>query len=493
MHNALLAVPEFAIVLVHVVVLGGWLVRAVGYAPADRWTWFAVVPAIGFAAFGAELFVLGEARLLTRPTLYASCGCMAVLFAWRRPLAGFPRPAPAGAEPPGRRRVLVAVVALTVAVVIGGCFYPPRREDELQYHWPTPLLWAAHHGWVASPYRLSNGPALAEMFYTVGALFGNPTAAHFTAAGFVVVIAAACGALARAVGGPPWAAAAAAVSIPTFVADAPNAMNDNIVAAFALAAYVPLLCGAGLTPPASAVALTAILTAAAVSTKPFAVLAAAGLVAYLLARAVRPGPARRRMAASAVAVGLAVAVTLGVWAVHCRVRTGQWWDTQGYVMAASPADPMWDSAVAAGRLPRLVDRFTTPVLLPLQGSVGKEVGWRGNRIGPLVVVFALLAIPGTRRLGGQGRAKLAWLVGSALFFLVVFSPFSPKTRFHLFVWFSFAVASSVGLQWTLRPPRRRLAANLAFAAFVAMALFGPADASRRIFHFDQGLRRRLAP
>ena len=201
MHNAILAGPEFAIVLLHVFVWGTLAVRWSGFAPRDRWTWWAVVPAVGFAGLGAELFMLGEVRVLTRGAMYASTAVMLAGCVWGRPLAGWPRRA--AASRPRREAALAAVVAAAGALVLAGCFKAPAREDELGYHWPAPLLWAGAHGWVASPYRLTNGTALAEMLFTVAALFGNPTVAHLTSAAFLVVIVAACGALARRSAGRP--------------------------------------------------------------------------------------------------------------------------------------------------------------------------------------------------------------------------------------------------------------------------------------------------
>ena len=490
--------PEFALILLHVLAWGGVCLRLSGRRAFDPWTKLTVLVGCGLALLAGEMFLLGEVHLLYKSVWFLSSAVALAVLYWivssrpvgsMIPMAGSPSPAepgPADTFPLSRLRWLLLPIAVAALVVFVGCFRPAHSSDEWEYHWPAPMLWAHAHHWTASPYRLTSATALAEMLYTIAALFNNPTVAHFTSALFLVVVGGSVGSLARTVGASPWAAVAAAVSIPALLDYAPSAHNDLLVAAFAVAAYAVLFSDPQRTPSTATVGLCALLLGAAVSVKPFAVLTAPGVVLYLGLPWLRGGTlldraARSRSLRQAGAVSIAVVCTVAVWSIHCRVHSGHWWETRGMHFATDPTDPLWNSATVAGRHPRAIDWVAMPIGMPLLTAAGPETGQYGSRIGPLLLVFGLMAIPGVRRLSPTGRVKLFWLLGSALFFLFAFSPISPKTRFHLFVWLAGSVAAAVGLDWTQN--LRTRAAKVFFFLFVILALFGPIDASRTIFSF----------
>jgi 4-amino-4-deoxy-L-arabinose transferase-like glycosyltransferase len=281
------------------------------------------------------------------------------------------------------------------------------------------------------------------------------------------------------------------LSVPALIVCVPVAHNDNIAAAFALCAYAALLNGSTDPPAVSSIIAAALTLAAAVSTKPFTILAVPGVCIYIMYAACRIGNGRQELfrgAARSAAVAITIVLTLLLWAAHCHSHSGRIWDTSGYEMAASPADPLWDSPKAAGRKARPTDYIITPLVFPIEMTIGHERGFSGNRIGPLLLVFFPLGIWGIRSLKREERTTLCFLIGSAAFYLLMFSPTAPKTRFHLFVWGIGAVVAAIGLQWTQL--RRPCIARLCFAGFLLLASAGLLDACRHLYSFGHYLTQR---
>ena len=514
MWHSTVALLVWGTILLHAAALGGTFVRISGLRFCDGWTRLAVLGGVGLALFGLELFIVGEIRVLTRTTLLMSTAVTAALMLWncsggrladsfampRRKAAGGSRRFD-GAGPRGDRvTALWVALGIVFSLLVIASWRPPTDIDEVDYHWPAPLLWASAGGWVQSPYRLTNGPALAEMLFTVSAVCDNSTAAHLTGVLAVALIAAACGSLAKSVGVGALPAAAAAMSVSALICNGPEALNDKLAAAFALCAYAAMFGEQEASDSAWPRTLTtALLVSAAISTKPFTLLCVPGLCAYLLRRSMRSARAaggegdrsisRRSAIAGAAVLCAASAVTLGVWSAHCYAHTGKLWDNNGYAMASNSSDPLWDNPKAAGRAPRLQDFVTMPIILPVAATLGHESNVYGNRIGPLLLVFGLAGIAGARQLRPEHRFKLSWLLASAAFYLVVFCPISPKTRFHIFVWGIAAVLAAVGWEWT--QTRRPTTAQLARYLFLLLLAIGVADASRHLFSFGLQLGRRV--
>jgi len=129
----------------------------------------------------------------------------------------------------------------------------------------------------------------------------------------------------------------------------------------------------------------------------------------------------------------------------------------------------------------------TPIVLPVQMTIGHDDGAYGFRIGPLLLVFFPLGIFAIGELRSDRRVKLFFLIGSAVFFLWVFSPVSPKTRFHLFEWGIACVVAAIGLAFTQR--KRAWIAYSSFAVFMLLFAVGAVDACRRFYPFAAFLRR----
>jgi hypothetical protein len=478
------AIFALSLVLVHATALGGAFLRATRWVVRDGWTFTALLLGEGLALYGAEIFLLGEARILDRAVIYLSTAIMLGLIAWSRPweLVAI-ESEDRSAILPGRMRraILWALAGAVFAALLGAC---ARPTGEIVYHWAAPLLWADSHGWVNSPYQLTNGPALNEMILTVPALYGSSTAAHLLNLVFLLLLCASCASLALAVGAPPLAGLLAMLSVPVLLAYATASRNDNLAAAFALCAYAALFNASPKPPSGRAVLAATIALAAAVSTKPFMALAAPGVCVYILYTGYRRGADRSQRAASvARCAGLAtvLVLTLLIWVGHCYQLSGRLWDTRGYTIAQNPSDPLWNSPVAAGRKARLVDYLTTPIVLPVQMTIGHDDGAFGFRIGPLLLVFFPLGIFALRELPSDRRVTLYFLIGSAAFFLWVFSPTSPKTRFHIFDWGIGCVVAAIGFAFTQR--QRPWIAYSAFSVFMLLVAVGALDACRYFYSF----------
>jgi hypothetical protein len=479
------------LILIHVVAFGTAFARATRWIFPEGYTAVAVLLGMGLALWGGEVFLLGEAHLLNRQVLCASAVIMLGTSAWSHPwLLARAIPCRIGAR--GQSPMQVSTMWLAVAAIFGimiiACAHPPAFGDETQYHWPAAQLWASSGGWVKSPYRLTNGPALAEMLFTVPAMFNSSTAAHAIGVIFLLLITASCASLASAVGVDPLPAALAMLSIPTLLIAAPLSLNDNIAAGFALAAYAALLNGSIDKITRASIIAAAIALMAAVSAKPFAVFAVPGVCGYILYTSCRADRTQAALFTSlprSFAVAGVVALTLLLWVGHCYRQTGRLWDTNGYAIARNAADPLWNSPNAAGRHARPQDYLLIPVILPTEMTIGRENGPYGNRIGPLLLVFFPLGIAGLRVLERERRHTLYVLLGAAAFYLIAFAPTAPKTRFHLFVWAIAAIVAALGFSWTQR--QRASIASVCFAGFMLLVALGTLDACRHIYSFGQFL------
>ncbi|MGA2230783.1 MAG: hypothetical protein ABSH22_07775 [Tepidisphaeraceae bacterium] len=488
------AIFALSLVLVHATALGGAFLRATRWVVRDGWTFTALLLGEGLALFGAEIFLLGEARILDRAVIYLSTAIMLGLIALLRPweLVAIESEDRAAILPGRIRRTIMWVSAGAVfAAVVGACPQPTQDIDEIVYHWAAPLLWADSHGWVNSPSLLTNGPALAEMICTVPAMYGSSTAAHLLNVVFLLLFCASCASLALAVGAPPLAGVLGVLSLPVLLYKAPDTRNDSLAAAFALCAYAALFNASPKPPSGRAVVAATIALAAAVSTKPFLALAAPGVCAYIIYTGFRRDAGRsmrKRAIARCCGLGTVLVLTLLVWSAHCYQLSGRLWDTRGYDrIAQSPADPLWNSPGAVGRRARLVDYLVTPIVLPVQMTLGRQHYNEayGERIGPLLLVFFPLGIFALRKWPPDRRVVVYFLLGSAAFYLWVFSPTFPKTRYNLFEWGIGCVVAAAGYAFTQR--QRPWIAYSAFAVFMLVFAFGALDACRNFYSFTQFL------
>ena len=118
-------------------------------------------------------------------------------------------------------------------------------------------------------------------------------------------------------------------------------------------------------------------------------------------------------------------------------------------------------------------------------TIGHHDEAYGERIGPLLLVFFPLGIFAFREVPSERRVTLYFLIGSALFYLCIFSPSFPKTRYNIFVWGIACVVAAIGYPFTQR--RRPWIAYSAFTVFMLLVAMGAIDACRNFYSFTQFL------
>ncbi len=358
-----------------------------------------------------------------------------------------------------RARAAAVVLGGTGLLLLLGGARPPLADDEVGYHWPSPLAWAEAGGWEKVPFRLSDGTAAMEQLYTLAALYGSSTAAHVLHVGTLVLLCAATASVAASLGGRGWVAALLVVSIPAAVTQAFLSYNDVGAAAFSAAALVAFLHARSRVDHL----VVGLLSATAISVKPLvAVPLAFALLAVLVQRrrAGRGLPSLTQVAVAAVPLVLIG----GAWLAHTTRLTGHPLpEGDGFVVARTADNPL-----NTIRLPTAADVLRSPVE-PLWTPIAGRRAPYGGRTGLAVYLLVpLLIIPASR----ARLCRVAPLLWASLAFFVLAGPFLPRTRFILPVHTLLVVAICVGIG---ERPRRGWQ-----AAVLVVALVGLADASRRI-------------
>ncbi len=429
----LLAVGVFGAILLHVAVLGSLAWRMLGVRGLDAWGRLAVRGALGYTLLGLELFAAGHVGLLSRAFILTSCGVVGGVGAilWAR--AG----ADDGLDLEGLRegfkgeRLLTWVCVVVFVMVLVAGIRRPFMTDELEYQWAAPKLWAESGRWIASPYRLTNGPALAQMVYTVAALFDTPTAAHWTHTLMLAILLAGGASLARGVGGMAVATMAACLACPAIANEAPISYNDISLAALLLAAYVALRPAGDERQAPGGVVAAGVLLAGAFSVKPLALAALPFAAITVYARA-PSGVASRVRRLSYLLIPIIIAAL--AWSWHTHYLTGQHWDRSGQYFAHSAVDPMWTSGAAAGRVPNIAACLKLP-FVPIYASVFGQREPYGARLGLVMLVFVPLGVISLFGSWPDDRRRIGlWLLCAACAYYLILGPVAIKTRFHMFVW-----------------------------------------------------------
>ncbi|MGH7214700.1 MAG: hypothetical protein ACREIT_08050, partial [Tepidisphaeraceae bacterium] len=243
--NTLRAGGVFALIALHVGVLGYWSTRWLGFRAADFWSELCVRVGAGLAILGFGILAAGHLNGLHRAVAYASSAAMFVglLASWGH-LVGWTRVAASEIRGAFRENwfLVLACAGMAVLVVVCG-LRAGWWVDEIEYHYAAPLLWAEHGKWVPSPYHNTNGPALAEVLFTFPALFKSDVAAHWMHSTCLLMLAAGCAGLSRRAGGSAIGALAAVLSVPVVVNQSHVAYSDIAAGGFAIAGYVALFCG----------------------------------------------------------------------------------------------------------------------------------------------------------------------------------------------------------------------------------------------------------
>ncbi|HZP82303.1 MAG TPA: hypothetical protein VFB21_11745 [Chthonomonadaceae bacterium] len=474
------------LILIHIACLGYWGVTLLRYASRLPACQVATLAGLGFTLFGLEMGLLGHLAALTRPVLLLSGLIMAVgllrpVSQRRALLAAFPRRLLAILRED--RLLAFSCVIFLLCIFLAG-MRPPQARDEIEYHWAAPLFWAQAGRWETSPFRLTNGPALLEMIYTFSAVFSSPAAAHWTHSLLLLVLLLGAASLAQAIGGSRLAAIAACLSIPVLTGQASIAYNDVGAAALIVCAYAALLCPrrnqeGRVTARWAGPAAAGLLLAGALSIKP---LTAAALPVACCLAAFPPGERQRAPISASVRAALVLllpaALFLGFWFWHTRTLTGKIWDNSGVHLARTPADPMWRSGAAAGRIPSLRDMAVLP-FVPILSSIFGQREPYGGRTGLLLLVYTPLGLAALRHRTDAERQRAHWLIAAAVVYFLLLGPVAIKTRFHLFVWTACACLAAVAYQDLLRN-RASAVSRIGLGGFYLCLWIGMADAGRKL-------------
>ena len=477
------AIFVFSLILLHVFVMGFWAIRGVGIRAINVWSRIALHGAAGLALLGLEMFALGYVQGWNRPVLCVSGLIMLVgLRATRHSLPDSFSTFRAELRSLFlSNRILFVFCVLMLLILLIGSLIPPVSADEVQYHWAAPLYWARAGGWVASPYRLMNGPALMHLLYSVAAIFSSSTAAHWTHALCLLLLACGCAGLAEACFGRPIAAFAGILSCPVLVVQSSVAYTDTGGAMFCVAAYVALLCGGeNLEEISSRSALfCGLLVAATFSVKSFLLAALPAALVLLLLQVWRSAPKAERLQLAIKQASLILLPALAaaaLWMAHTYALSGKLTDSRNvYFLHHRVYDSSHPPGGEVGRIPDLRDLATLPFVPIFTSVLGQKEPW-GGRTGLLIVPFAPVGIFALRRLSRQPRIRAAWILAGAISSFFLLGLITEKTRYHAFVWSMLLAIAAVGygyLQDYASPKVARLSAS----AFVLLSGLGMADAA----------------
>lgn len=417
----------------------------------------ALTAALGLSVVWLLTFAAGHIGLLRRPFVVVLVAAGLLVLGARRGEARSHLVLLAGAA--GRARVATVLLVGTGAMLLLGAARPPLADDEVGYHWPSPLAWAAAGEWRKVPFRLSDGTAAMEQLYTLAAVFGSSTAAHVLHVGTLVVLCLATASAAVSLGGRGWVGAALVVSVPAAVTQAFLSYNDVGAAAFAVAAFAILL---HATTWEDHLAI-GVLCAVAISVKPLIAVPLAFLLVAGLVQVRREGrglPTRRQVAVAAAPIAL-----IGLaWLAHTTRLTGHPVPRDdGFVVARTSDNPL-----NTVRLPTAADVARAPVEALWTPIAGRRAPYGGRTGGAVFLLLALAVVPEHR---ARLRRVTPLLVALVLFFVAA-GPFLPRTRFILPI---HALLIAVTCAALGRNPRRGWE-----LAVLAIAVVGVADASRRI-------------
>jgi hypothetical protein len=482
-------------VLLGVAVVGGgagmtsFLARRVPMPTATR---LAMVGAAGLTFVGVVTLVIGHLHLLG-PWLSYALALAGILLGvlgrhelvesvsrgWRGVVGQFrTHPVP------------LAAVSLGLAVAAFATLVPPSRRDEVDYHWPAPLDWAANGGWSDSPFRHVDAFPFMEVIYTAAATQGSYVAAHLLHFGAFLTLGFAVAGVAGSMGvRGTGVTAAAALAMPVVWDSAYAAYNDTPVGAFSVLAV-----GVVLAAPRASLAAVGIasgLIVVATSIKPTGI-AAVGVVAlvilmrYLFGVAARrrgpddvidqlgaaPTPARAgfgRVAMQWLILAIPSALTLAFWSVRQYLYTGNLLDP------AVTAEP---DEFARTMLPNAVEQALAPLIPFVSGLIGSVEPW-GGRTGLVIQIFLIPALVYVIWRRGAVLRRFLLMVVPAWAHWIVLGLAIVRTRFHVASWAMMIVGLRVAVEdFSERFPRARIWVEIAWTIGI---LIGMADVSVEMF------------
>lgn len=386
---------------------------------------------LGLAGVGLLTLVAGHLGALGPwlPWIIAAGGAAAAVRSGGRAV-GLIRAATATARREAAQRPLLALTfGLAGSSAVAASLAAPTRVDEVEYHWPAPLEWAAAGQWIDSSYRHVDAFPLMEVLYTAAATQQSYIAAHLLSLCTLVALAIVATGAASSIGvDARLPVAAAAVVMPVIWDAAYAAYNDTPATAFTVAAAAIAL---GLERPTrSGVAAMALLLAAAISIKPTSAVAVGCVAIILWARF-----GRRSVRGSVALVGAAL-FTVAFWTVRQRVMTGNWIDP---LLVQPPSED------AQSRLPSGIQRLLGTVVPFVSGVIGSREPW-GGRTSTVIQTFLVPALAYVVTTGRTAARRFALVAGPAYLHWLVLGVMTVRTRFHGFTWVLLIVALAYAAQ-----------------------------------------------
>ncbi len=368
------------------------------------------------------------------------------------------------------------VIAIPTMGLLALCaaagFRPPTATDEVDYHWPAPVLWADAGRWVTTPYRFTNGFHLAEVVYTPAAVFGSSTAAHWVHLLTFLLLALGAAALARSLRAPGVLAACSVVAIPAAAGQSWLAFNDIFAASLLIAACVAVaddtdrrrLWAAG------------ILLAGGGAKPLIIVLCPAVLLVVLYGRRMRGEPVLairgRRSLVPLVVPGIAVC---GAWLAYTRSFTGSFFQSSGVVVSVFGDDPT--NGLATLRLPTALDAVVAPFLPMATGIIGQREPY-GGRTGLVLTVFIPIALVTAFLMKRRERRELGRLAVPAVVGYLLAAIVLVRTR-YLMALYPLALASIALVVPWWREQRGRTSGLIVLWLFRACVVLGLLDTARQ--------------
>jgi hypothetical protein len=503
------ALGAIALIVLHAAALGYWALRCIDFRATDWWARSCTLWATGLALLGGETLLLGHLGLLRPIAFFVSAAIMLALLAvpaWENSKRWVTEFRTEIATAFAGQPLLACTCGAMLALVLFSALRPPFMTDELEYHWTAPLLWSHEARWVHSPFRGTNGPALGEVIYTISAVLGSPTAAHWTHCLFLLVMLFGCAALTRSIGAT-WGIGvagviAACLSCPVMINQASVAYNDLMAAAFAIAAYVPLWSSRRMTdtageesearPCKSAIALSALLFTAAVSVKYFLVVSIPVAALYtagpLILRSGKIIAGNRRLLARVSLIAGLPLLVLALWNLRAIYIMGGNF-SGGHAIVHSSSDPMWLNGSAAGRIPQWRDFLTLP-LVPFLATIWGQHEPYGGRTGVLILVFAPIGIFFAWHSPRLQRNRALWLLTAGVVSFFLLGPIAVKTRFHIYFWAVLCCFAGIGFNAAIAEPRWR--GKAAMVLFAGLMFLGMADIAHVLLPM-KGAPNRLPP
>jgi hypothetical protein len=445
------------IAAIHVFGFGSLLVRLANVPCKDFCSRGAIVGGAGFAALGFEMWALGyvggwSSQALAVSTLLILLFCIALF----RNLKDTLNETFVGLT--GRlnsldklQLTLASLAAITfLAAVISG-LRPPLLYDEIDYHWPAPLYWANNHHWLPSPYRLTNGPVLVELLYTIAAVFSSSTGGHWLATMLWLVLLLACAGLGRLIAVPAFVVIVAVMACPVITTVASMMGNDLGASVFVVTAFLTMLQMRESKQPYRIGLLSSFILCAGISSKaPYAVAAAPAMLAYSICFCDASRSVVRRLAL-ALTLGIPCLLVGGLWCLHTFGLTHHFLDVP--MQAISTSRPITTEVQSLHNptgmvtLPNLSTAITLPLLPFITSIFGNQEPF-GGRTGLIICPWLPFLLWQLKKLKEPTKHYAWWMVAASMLYYIEIGLLTPRTRYFIFTWAIWSTLAAAGFWLT---------------------------------------------